>query len=60
MKDRTVFVMVKQVEVVVVKGDKLDNDMVHVLKNDVVVQLGHRLRNPCRLLFQTRPNLKIF
>ena len=60
LRDRTVIVMVKQVEIAVVKGDKLDNDMIHVLKNGVVVQLGHRHRSPRRLLFQTRPNLKIF
>ena len=52
--------MVKQVEIAVVKGDKLDNDMIHVLKNGVVVQLEHGHLSPRCLLFKARPNRKIF
>ena len=59
-KDRTVIVEMKLVEIAEPKGGKLDTDMNHVLKEEVVVQLEHGRLNPRSLLFQARPDRKIF
>ena len=59
-RDRTVIVMMEQVEIAEGTGDKLDTDMIHVLKEGVVVQLEHGRLNPRSLFFKARPDRKIF
>ena len=59
-RDRTVKVKMEESEKVKPKGDKLDTDMIHVLMEGVVVQLEQGHLSPRRLLFQIRPDRKIF
>ena len=59
-EDRTVKVMMELVEIAEPKGGKLDINMNHVLKEEVVVQREHGRLNHRSLIFKARPDRKIF
>ena len=59
-EDRTVKMVMELVEMAEPQGGKLDIDMNHILKEEVVVQLEHGRLNLRSLPFKDRPDRKRF